>query len=190
MPLTTSGLGPSLNLAIERKLAGRVRDAEICVIGSGPLISKRLEDTTRNDWKLQFERLEKLIDLAQRAAFNASLADRPAHIVVITHPIDLFRQAGFMLNAVNDAVLAGMVELRGVSTTAGTSIRSNVISCQYAEWGLDTSDSTTVSSNDIATLVEYLTSPEARYIDGSVLGLDHRGFVVTKMTSGNPLTGD
>lgn len=189
MPLTTFGLAPSLDHALHSAVEPSLGSLELCVIGVGPLVRKKLWETTSNDWKSHFDRLEQSVSIAQSVALAADALGRPARVIFMTHPPELFRESGFMLNAVHEGTLAGLVEFGGIGRPR-KSLLSNVIATQYAGSNSDSSDFNSVDADQIIALIKYLTSPASRHIDKSVLSLDQRGLVVTKIGGASPIIGE
>lgn len=190
MPLTTHGLTPGLDRALEESLVDdmRARGQEIGVIAAGPLVRLRFEDLTADDWRMHLNRVYQAISAAERVALAAKATHKYATIVFLAHPSSALYGQGSMLNTVGESVLQGFVSSGGIRSV-NTQAICNIASLRYTGWGFSQSDLDSVDDSEIVELIHFLLSPAARHIDKAMISLDRRGHVVSSIGSSSPLLG-
>ncbi|MDV6286572.1 hypothetical protein [Rhodococcus jostii] len=187
MSLTTHGLTPSLERVLHTSVVPALPyNIELAVVGAGPLVSKRLDETRVDDWLQHLSRVKYAIATAQSAALAAGELGRTPFVFFLTHPPGTFAQSSSMLSAVSESVLRGFVRTDGIKAT-NTAAVCNLVTLRFTGWGFDASDIDAVDEFAVARLIVQLIRPPAHQIDGTVISVDGRGWVVVDADAGSPL---
>ena len=196
MRINTHQLPADIESALAEKLvaAGHeiaTDDIDGAVIGLGDLIGETLVvDLEQSQWDQAMARTREAFVAVRDAAATMRERDVPGRIVIVVNPAAVRVIDGALESSVAGAFLmtlsqVGAVELGEHGITVNTLV---------AGWTASNPSRLVdgvplgrlAEPDDIAAACEFLFSPGASYVNGSVLTVDG-GFVITKGPDGSPL---